>query len=254
MPVSSQRSASGSSAADATTDRYFGHLRAPRVNTDAIITKSLAEQYPELELVVVPESPSYDTRFDLLGFASAGYATVTPLSDDSSLPSSLQWTVYAPPARRIDGDSGSLGDLAIFGKFLYKWDDAEFIVYLVDGRDGTGAYPTVKNYYILTANRRKADELVLKVGSWSSELHNEAWVFDGGSWEKSSELWQSANKSTWDAVILDEDMKQALIEDHLSFFQSRQTYTDLKVPWKRGVIYHGPPGNGECPMISSIPR
>lgn len=230
---------------DSTTARYFSHSYAQRVNTDAVITKSLKAQYPGFDLVVVPQIASGNSQCDLLTFAAAGHATAMPLAGDESVPSSLQWKVYVPPARRIDGNTGALGELTLFGKYVYKWNGYDYLVYLVDGRDGAEGYPKVKNYYIICPDRRKADELIMAVGVWGSDLHNEVWVFDGGSWTKSAELWQSANKSTWDAVILDEDMKKALIDDHVSFFESRETYTDLKVPWKRGIIYHGPPGNGE---------
>ncbi|KAJ4176477.1 hypothetical protein NW767_015431 [Fusarium falciforme] len=142
----------------------------------------------------------------------------------------------------MDGNKGYLGETVIFGKFLYQWEGEEFIIYLVDGRDGSEPYPEVKNYYILTANAYEADQLVLAVGSWGSDLHNQVWVFDQGLFEKDRELWESAQKSTWDAVILDEDMKKSLINDHISFFESRQTYAGLGVPGKRGIIYHGPLG------------
>lgn len=226
---------------DPTTRRYFDHSEAPRVNTDAVITRALREQYPQLELVITPGS----TSCDLLRFAAAGHATATRVTDDSSIPSSLQWTIYIPPARRSEGAQGFVGDALIFGKFIYKWKAEEFIVYVVDGRDGTDAWPRVMNYYILATERHKVDELLLAAGLWGSELHNEILVFDGGDWDSSAELWQSVNKSSWDAVILDKDMKQALIDDHLSFFASKETYSSLKVPWKRGIIYYGPPGNGE---------
>jgi transitional endoplasmic reticulum ATPase len=33
--------------------------------------------------------------------------------------------------------------------------------------------------------------------------------------------------------------------------EGQKTYTDLKVPWKRGVIYYGPPGNGKTISIKA---
>lgn len=229
---------------DPTTQRYFDHAEAPRVNTDVVITRTLRKQYPQLELVVTPAGgPS-----DLLRFAGAGHAVVTSINAESALPSSLQWTFYIPPARRSDegeGSRGYIGESVIFGKHLYEWNGDEFLVYVVDGRDGAEAYPEVMNYYILGPYRHKIDALLLAAGTWGSDLHNEILVFDGGDWARSAELWHSVQKSTWDAVILDKDMKQALIEDHLSFFASKQIYADLQVPWKRGIIYHGPPGNGK---------
>jgi transitional endoplasmic reticulum ATPase len=59
-------------------------------------------------------------------------------------------------------------------------------------------------------------------------------------------------KAEWDNVILDEDMKEALISDVQNFFDGQKTYQDLKVPWKRGVIYYGPPGNGKTISIKAM--
>ncbi|KAM5360690.1 hypothetical protein ACJA88_014739 [Fusarium oxysporum] len=236
---------------DGATSSYFEHSDGKRINTDLVFTAALKKQYPELTLVVVPQYSDMGSSCNLLAFAGAGYATVTPIQDKGDLPSSLEWTVYLPPARRMDGNKGYLGEAPIFGKFLYQWEGEEFIVYLADGRDGSESYPQLKNYYILTADVHKADQLVLTVGSWASDLHNEVWVFDQGFFHKDRELWESAQKSTWESVILDEDMKKSLINDHISFFESRQTYAGLGVPWKRGIIYHGPPGNGKTISIKA---
>jgi hypothetical protein len=228
--------------------QFFHHSSAKRVNTDATIAKALREEYPQLQLVIVPSF-----GVDLLGYASAGHASFTAVDPGSSeLPSSLMWKVYLAPGRRIDGNPGRLADQVLFAKFLYKWQDTEFILYLVDGRDGTSSYPTVRNHYILTTNTAKADGLVLAAGQWGNELHEEVWVWDNGMWRKSAELYQSILKASWDAVILDEGMKKAIIADHQSFFDSRDTYARLKVPWKRGVIYHGPPGNGKTISIKAM--
>lgn len=47
-------------------------------------------------------------------------------------------------------------------------------------------------------------------------------------------------------------MKDAIIGDVNTFFDSRDTYEKLKVPWKRGIIYYGPPGNGKTISIKAM--
>ncbi|KAF7845796.1 hypothetical protein BT93_L0630 [Corymbia citriodora subsp. variegata] len=47
-------------------------------------------------------------------------------------------------------------------------------------------------------------------------------------------------------------MKKALIKDVDNFFDGRETYARLKVPWKRGAIYYGPPGNGKTISIKAM--
>ncbi|KAK4158223.1 P-loop containing nucleoside triphosphate hydrolase protein [Chaetomidium leptoderma] len=233
---------------DEVTRQFFRHSSAKRVNTDATIATALKAEYPDLQLVI---APSYG--IDLLSYASAGHASFTSLDQNSgSLPSSLIWKVYMAPGRRIDNSPGGLVQEVLFAKFLYKWRETEFILYVVDGRDGTSSYPTLRNNYILTTDTSKADALVIAAGQWGNDLHEEVWVWDRGMWTKSAELYRSIRKASWDAVILDEGMKKAIIDDHQSFFDSRDTYGRLKVPWKRGLIYHGPPGNGKTISIKAM--
>lgn len=234
---------------DQATSAFFNHSSAKRINTDAVIATALKQQYPNLELVIIPTWGA-----NLLSYAADGHATsvlIEPGPGDTDVPSKLVWKGYVPPARRIDGSPGGLAQDVSFGKFMYKWQDAEFILYLVSGRDGTAAW-AVRNSYLLTSDMHKADALIIAAGKWTNELRDEVWVFDGGSWLKSAELYQSVMKSSWDAVILDPAMKKAIIRDHTSFFDSRDTYQKLKVPWKRGVIYYGPPGNGKTISIKAM--
>ena len=94
-------------------------------------------------------------------------------------------------------------------------------------------------------------ELIDKTGQKPSSTEHEAWVYDQGYWQKSAELYESVARASWDNVILDPAMKKAIIDDHMSFYASRDTYARLKVPWKRGVIYYGPPGNGKTISIKA---
>ncbi|TQS32254.1 hypothetical protein Golomagni_07437, partial [Golovinomyces magnicellulatus] len=48
------------------------------------------------------------------------------------------------------------------------------------------------------------------------------------------------------------DLKKTIIDDHLSFFKSEETYKNLQVPWKRGLIFYGPPGNGKTISVKAM--
>ncbi|KAI8938716.1 hypothetical protein NX059_004584 [Plenodomus lindquistii] len=229
---------------------YFDHSTAKRVNTDVVLVEALRTQYPHLDLVIAPQ-----VGLNLLAYAAAGHAKAIPLDDTVKDPiygPGLSWRMYAPPPRRLDTRPGAMVDMLLFGKFMYKWKDQEAILYVADGRDGSAYFPAVTNYYILTNATHKVDDLIKEATTWAVELHNEVWVFDQGYWQKSAELYESVQKSDWSQVILDEDMKKALISDVETFFDSQKTYADLKVPWKRGIIYYGPPGNGKTISIKAM--
>ncbi|CAJ2510272.1 Uu.00g061720.m01.CDS01 [Anthostomella pinea] len=234
---------------DETTQTWFEHSTAKRIHTDTLIAQTLAKQYPNLDLVIAPPT----NGLNLLAYANSGHASYDAVEETGTVfPSTLSWTMYAAPARRIDGSMGRLIEKLNFGKFVYKWKDEEFVLYMADCRDGTMSYPQQTNHYILTAKRQQAEALILEAGRWATELHGELFVFDQGGWQKNAELYRSVMKASWDNVILDADMKKAIIDDHLNFFESRKTYQRLQVPWKRGIIYYGPPGNGKTISIKAM--
>jgi AAA+ superfamily predicted ATPase len=222
---------------------YFDHASAPRVNTEIVIVKALRDQYPQLHLTVVNRY-----NCDIIRFASAGNAAVAPIDNENDRLSTRR---YNAPGSRLEDSKGSLADTIEFGKFLVDWRKKEFVVFVADGRDGSGLF-AVENQYILSSSVEATNNLLLEVGDWSSRLHDEVWVFDGGRWQKSRELWQSVQNSRWEDVILEEKMKKVIIDDVANFFDSRDAYARLKVPWKRGLIYYGPPGNGKTISIKAM--
>ena len=243
MRNSEELSIRPSRSQDQAAQEYLHNAGAQRVDTDAVIADTIREQYPHLHLIITPESTC-----NLLSYAAAGHAFAMPIAESSgagSSSTSLKWRRYAPPAKRLDNQPGVLYDQIIFGRYTYGWKNYEFILYIVDGRDGTGPYPVVKNNYILSKSEEATNELIVAASQYGIELHDEIFVFDQGYWQKSKELWQSAQKAEWKDVILDVDMKKAIVQDVQKFFNSRKTYTNLGVPWKRGIIYYGPPGKSD---------
>lgn len=233
-----------SKARDGVYQEYHHNSTGLRTNTDVVIVETIRKQYPNLHLTIIRQGSC-----DLLEFAADGHAQALSIDGDDTLPSTLKWVAYAPPARRMDHQPGSLIEVVQFGKFAYKWNEQEYILY--DIVDGLGGY-TQEIQYVLGPSQESTEALVLQVSKYQDEVHDEVLVFDGGYWNKSKDFYRQIQNASWDNVILDPEMKKSLIGVVDTFFNSQQKYEKLKVPWKRGIIYYGPPGNGKTISIKAM--
>ena len=218
-------------ARDGTYGEYYYNSTGKTINTDAVIVEGLRRQYRNLYLLVTPRY-----RCNILAYSASGHARAVPADAEDSLSATLKWKLYIPPARRNDKSDGVLAESVIFGKYFYTWKDQEYIVYIVEAAKGDYTNSIV---YVLGSSKESTESLVLAASKWMVDLHNEVLVFDGGYWQKSPGLWENVQQASWDDIIMDDNVKKTLIGVVDQFFNSEDKYKKLKVPWKRGVIYHG---------------
>ncbi|KAL8830121.1 MAG: hypothetical protein Q9170_005881 [Blastenia crenularia] len=218
-----------------------GHLTDPQT----YLTAAFRRRYPEL--AVVTTSPSNPA---LLAFAAAGYATAELDTTDESINRSRG---YRPGNARY-GYTEGIYENRYFAKYNYRWGDEFFIVYIIV--IGFASYQFILkepgNNETTLSQPKVVDELILACGRWLYPVDNDfIYVYDG-YWTASKSLWQQVQKAEWKDVILDEEKKKTLVSLMTRFFDSEDVYKDLGVPWKRGVIFHGPAGNGKTISIKAL--
>ena len=90
-----------------------------------------------------------------------------------------------------------------------------------------------------TDAKSRIDKLLMTVGKWTSDLHDEIYVFDNSQWRKDKKLYESVIGTKLSDVILPPSLKAALIADITTFFTSGDM--SLNIHWKRGLILQGTP-------------
>jgi chaperone BCS1 len=57
-----------------------------------------------------------------------------------------------------------------------------------------------------------------------------------------------------ESVVLDGNIATMVIDDLKNFFKSQDWYQDRGIPYRRGVLLHGPPGCGKTSFITAVVR
>lgn len=111
---------------------------------------------------------------------------------------------------------------------------------------------TTEDDETVLSNSKATDALLSAIAvAEQTAIEHTILVYDG-SWSSSRSLYEEVQKTNWDDVILDMETKEALTGTVLRFFDSESKYREFGVPWKRGLIFYGPPGNGKTISLKAL--
>ncbi|HEY2961767.1 MAG TPA: ATP-binding protein [Pyrinomonadaceae bacterium] len=109
-----------------------------------------------------------------------------------------------------------------------------------------------RKHWIVADDNQIAEKFYDAVCEWSCEVRGEIVVYEDGYFNKNKELFDSIKSATFENLILGDSLKQQIRDDFKQFFDSRETYERYGIPWRRGSIFIGPPGNGKTHMVKAL--
>lgn len=109
-----------------------------------------------------------------------------------------------------------------------------------------------KHFWIIAEVQAEAEAFFSAVSEWNSEVREEVLVFDDGCWNKDEAPFQEIRSSTLENLVLEGTLKRQIHDDLTQFFSSRDEFEGYGIPWKRGVLFIGPPGNGKTHAVKAL--
>lgn len=109
-----------------------------------------------------------------------------------------------------------------------------------------------RQHWIVADNQKLAEDFLDAVCQWSFDVRGEILVYREGYFEKDKDLFDEIRGATFDNLILRDTLKEAIQKDFTQFFNSRETYERYGIPWRRGAIFTGPPGNGKTHTVKAL--
>ena len=109
-----------------------------------------------------------------------------------------------------------------------------------------------RNWFIIGESIVACEQFFTAVCRWNCEGDNAIMVFDGGYFERDEDLREEIRARKLSDLTLSPSIRKQLNTGVLEFFGQKDWYTKQGLPWKRGLILHGPPGNGKTQTIRAL--
>lgn len=109
-----------------------------------------------------------------------------------------------------------------------------------------------RHHWIVGDEKQIVEDFFRAVCEWSCEVRGEILIYHDGYFRKDKRLFNSIKGASFDNLILPDSLKHQIQNDFQQFFSSREVYERYNIPWKRGAIFIGPPGNGKTHTLKAL--
>ncbi|MEZ6138142.1 MAG: ATP-binding protein [Pirellulaceae bacterium] len=130
-----------------------------------------------------------------------------------------------------------------------RWNKESLVVVYLQWESGCGGD---QRNWVIADSVEVAEAFILDVARKTHEPGNAILVFSDGRWKRSEAIYNATQSTSFDDLILADELKTTIRDDFTSFLQSEDRYQRLGISWRRGALLIGPPGNGKTHCVRAL--
>lgn len=150
------------------------------------------------------------------------------------------------------GFSFDIGYSQNSGTYVIKYNGATIQVTKgkIDG-DKQAGEKNMQYYTLVSTKKEQVKSLIEEVYAKYNVEHDQIKIFVSdlyGEWR----LVKRITGKTLDNIIINKDLHNTLVNDLKDFEGDKEWYASLNIPYKRGYLFYGPPGNGRIIIANNL--